>query len=181
MSLLCSPDVTLELRLEYLSRAIMSAKSSNLRTSVSGEGEFLHELEEKLEVARIQMQVYEALMRINTGPASAHLGHALAVLNSRLMDITTVRFPFPVSKWKWDLLNDIVWSWNASFICPSVTWRQESMQNELVPRAFPPSPLCWKNRGNEVVCKIHICRSPWGGASITNHCLSQPFPEKSYF
>lgn len=85
-----SPDVTLELRLEYLSRAIMSAKSSNLRTSVSGEGEFLHELEEKLEVARIQMQVYEALMRINTGPASAHLGHALAVLNSRLMDITTL-------------------------------------------------------------------------------------------
>ncbi|XP_074610935.1 nuclear pore complex protein Nup155-like [Acropora palmata] len=85
-----SPDVTLELRLEYLSRAIMSAKSSNLRTSVSGEGEFLHELEEKLEVARIQMQVYEALMRIKTGPAAAHLGHALAVLNSRLMDITTL-------------------------------------------------------------------------------------------
>ena len=43
-------DVTLELRLEYLSRAIMSAKSSNLRTSSSTEGEFLHELEEKLEV-----------------------------------------------------------------------------------------------------------------------------------
>lgn len=73
----------------------MSAKSSNLRTSVSGEGEFLHELEEKLEVARIQMQVYEALMRVNTGPASTHLGHALTVLNSRLMDITTVSFPFP--------------------------------------------------------------------------------------
>ena len=78
----------------------MSAKSSNLRTSVSGEGEFLHELEEKLEVARIQMQVYEALMRIKTGPAAAHLGHALAVLNSRLMDITTVRFPFPVSRFQ---------------------------------------------------------------------------------
>lgn len=85
-----SPDVTLELRLEYLSRAIMSAKSSNLRTAVSGEGEFLHELEEKLEVARIQMQVYEALMRINSVTSSRHLDQALAVLNSRLLDITTL-------------------------------------------------------------------------------------------
>ena len=82
----------MELRLEYLSRAIMSAKSSNLRTAVSGEGEFLHELEEKLEVARIQMQVYEALMRINSVTSSRHLDQALAVLNSRLLDITTVRF-----------------------------------------------------------------------------------------
>ena len=45
-----SADVDLESRLEYLSRAIMSGKSSNLRTSSSAEGEFLHELEEKLEV-----------------------------------------------------------------------------------------------------------------------------------
>ena len=42
--------MTLELRLEFLSRAIMSAKSCNLRTAASSEGEFLHELEEKLEV-----------------------------------------------------------------------------------------------------------------------------------
>lgn len=85
-----SPDVTLQLRLEYLSRAIMSAKSCNLRTAASGEGEFLHELEEKLEVARIQMQVYEALVRINTATPSRHLAQALALLNSCLMDITTL-------------------------------------------------------------------------------------------
>lgn len=35
-----SPGVTLELRLEYLARAIMSAKSCNLRTAGSGDGEF---------------------------------------------------------------------------------------------------------------------------------------------
>ena len=46
-----SHGINLEQRLEYLSRAIMSAKSSNLRTSSSSEGEFLHELEEKLEVS----------------------------------------------------------------------------------------------------------------------------------
>ena len=87
---LSSPDITLELRLEFLSRAIMSAKSCNLRTAASGEGEFLHELEEKLEVARIQMQVYEALTRVNTATSSRQLEQALALLNSHLMDITTV-------------------------------------------------------------------------------------------
>lgn len=85
-----SPDITLELRLEFLSRAIMSAKSCNLRTAASGEGEFLHELEEKLEVARIQMQVYEALTRVNAASQSRQLEQALAVLNSHLVDITTL-------------------------------------------------------------------------------------------
>ena len=85
-----SSEVKLQLRLEYLSRAIMSAKSCNLRTAASGEGEFLHELEEKLEVARIQMQVYEALSRINTATPSRQIDQALAVLNSRLLDITMV-------------------------------------------------------------------------------------------
>ena len=85
-----SSEVKLQLRLEYLSRAIMSAKSCNLRTAASGEGEFLHELEEKLEVARIQLQVYEALSRINAATPSRQIDQALAVLNSRLLDITTV-------------------------------------------------------------------------------------------
>ena len=44
------PSLSIHERLEYLSRAIMSAKSCNLVTSASMEGEFLHELEEKLEV-----------------------------------------------------------------------------------------------------------------------------------
>ena len=86
-----SADVTLELRLEYLARAIMSAKSCNLRTDGSGEGEFLHELEEKLEVARIQMQVYQALVRINAANPSRRIDEALMRLNSQLLDVTTVR------------------------------------------------------------------------------------------
>ena len=86
-----SPDVTLESRLEYLARAIMSAKSCNLRTAGSGEGEFLHELEEKLEVARIQMQVYQALVNLKAANPSRRISQALAVLDSRLLDVTTVR------------------------------------------------------------------------------------------
>lgn len=86
-----SPEVTLESRLEYLARAIMSAKSCNLRTAGSGEGEFLHELEEKLEVARIQMQVYQALVKLNASNPSRRIEQALAGLNSQLLDVTIVR------------------------------------------------------------------------------------------
>lgn len=86
-----SPEVLLESRLEYLARAIMSAKSCNLRTAGSGEGEFLHELEEKLEVARIQMQVYQALVKLNASNPSRRIDQALAGLNSQLLDVTTVR------------------------------------------------------------------------------------------
>lgn len=44
-----SNDIDLEGRLEYLSRAIMTAKSCNVRQPSISDGEFLHELEEKLE------------------------------------------------------------------------------------------------------------------------------------
>lgn len=83
--------MTLESRLEYLARAIMSAKSCNLRIAGSGEGEFLHELEEKLEVARIQMQVYQALVNLKAVNPSSRIAQALAALDSRLLDVTTVR------------------------------------------------------------------------------------------
>ena len=50
-------------RLEYLSRAIMCVKSGELggESSKVGVGELLHDLEEKMEVARVQLQVVEAL------------------------------------------------------------------------------------------------------------------------
>lgn len=38
-------------RIEYLSRAVMCAKSCGMLTSGSEEGEVLHEIEEKLEVS----------------------------------------------------------------------------------------------------------------------------------
>lgn len=69
----------------------MSAKSCNLRIAGSGEGEFLHELEEKLEVARIQMQVYQALVNLKAVNPSSRIAQALAALDSRLLDVTTVR------------------------------------------------------------------------------------------
>lgn len=58
-----STEVNLHQRLEYLSRAIMCVKSGELggESSKVGVGELLHDLEEKMEVARVQLQIVEAL------------------------------------------------------------------------------------------------------------------------
>ncbi len=48
----CSTEISLKQRLEYISRAILSAKSSSCVSSLGADGEFLHELEEKMEVLR---------------------------------------------------------------------------------------------------------------------------------
>ena len=47
----CSASLKLSQRLDYISRSVMCAKSSGAVTNISGEGEFLHELEEKMEVS----------------------------------------------------------------------------------------------------------------------------------
>jgi len=50
--LFCSTEISLQQRLEYIARAILSAKSSTAISSVAADGEFLHELEEKMEVRK---------------------------------------------------------------------------------------------------------------------------------
>lgn len=47
-----SATLTIQDRVAYISRAIMCAKNSLTVTSSNIEGEFLHELEDKLEVCR---------------------------------------------------------------------------------------------------------------------------------
>lgn len=47
-----STEISLQQRLEYLARAILSAKSSTAISSIAADGEFLHELEEKMEVRK---------------------------------------------------------------------------------------------------------------------------------
>ncbi len=78
-------DLELDERLEYISRAVMCAKSCNLATSASRAGEILHELEEKMEVARIQLGVLDAL---NLRPRTPEVAAAIGMLNEELMDIT---------------------------------------------------------------------------------------------
>lgn len=81
-----STEISLRQRLEYISRAILSAKSSSCTSSQGADGEFLHELEEKMEVARIQVQIQDMLIRRHSQHPSAQA--AIAQLDTELMDIT---------------------------------------------------------------------------------------------
>jgi len=47
-----SAELGLQQRMEYLSRAAVCAKSSTSHVLTAGDGEFLHELEDKMEVTR---------------------------------------------------------------------------------------------------------------------------------
>ncbi|GBM21727.1 Nuclear pore complex protein Nup155 [Araneus ventricosus] len=87
-------DMNLSQRIEYLSRAIMCIKGSEMRISSSGEGEFLHELEEKMEVARIQLQILEALQQkknslsVKASPIQTNsIDDAINTLNSNFQPI----------------------------------------------------------------------------------------------
>eukprot|EP00795_Rhopilema_esculentum_P004293 gene4293-20493_t len=82
-------SLVLQERVAYISRAIMCAKNSLTFASSNTEGEFLHELEEKLEVARIQYQVYQALNATNVGRSLIQeKADAIKLLDTQLVDIS---------------------------------------------------------------------------------------------
>ena len=73
--------------MEYLARAAMAAKSSGSGSGGSGEAEFLRELEEKIEVARLQLKILEALQNL---PQSNESKEAVVKLSADLVDISTL-------------------------------------------------------------------------------------------
>ncbi|XP_075900928.1 nuclear pore complex protein Nup155 [Nelusetta ayraudi] len=81
-----STEISLKQRLEYMARAILSAKSSSSISAQASDGEFLHELEEKMELVRIQVQIQETLIRQFSHHPSVK--SAMSQLDSELMDIT---------------------------------------------------------------------------------------------
>ncbi|XP_064486924.1 nuclear pore complex protein Nup155-like [Ornithodoros turicata] len=79
-------DLTLARRLEYLARAVVCVTSSELRSaSAAREGDFLHQLEEKMDVARLQLQVQEVILRRRDWPGMADVA---ATLDTELLDVT---------------------------------------------------------------------------------------------
>ena len=72
--------------MEYLSRAAMAAKSSGGGGGV-GEAEFLRELEEKIEVARLQLKILEAMQNL---PSTNETNEAVGKLGADLIDISTL-------------------------------------------------------------------------------------------
>lgn len=81
-----STEILLKQRLEYIARAILSAKSASCISAQAADGEFLHELEEKMELARIQVQIQETLIRQYSHHPSVKA--VISQLDSELMDIT---------------------------------------------------------------------------------------------
>lgn len=51
-----STEIYLKQRLEYIARAILSAKSSSSISAQASDGEFLHELEEKMDVCTVMVE-----------------------------------------------------------------------------------------------------------------------------
>ncbi|NXJ15091.1 NU155 protein, partial [Odontophorus gujanensis] len=97
-----STEISLQQRLEYIARAILSAKSSTAISSIAADGEFLHELEEKMDVARIQLQIQKTLQRQYSHHSSVQ--DAISQLDAELMDITKLygefADPFKLSECK---------------------------------------------------------------------------------
>ncbi|KAG8179998.1 hypothetical protein JTE90_020953 [Oedothorax gibbosus] len=94
-------DIKLGQRMEYLSRAIMCIKGSEMRMSSSGEGEFLHELEEKMEVARIQFHILSSLQHkkdiCKVSPLQSNsIDDAINTLNSNFQTIQQLYEEFAV-------------------------------------------------------------------------------------
>lgn len=83
-------DLTLEQRLEYLTLAVGNAKSHPI--SATGQHEtaiaFLTDLEEKLDVAQVQLEMYSTLLPRASDPGED--GAKVQLLGKRLFNITEV-------------------------------------------------------------------------------------------
>uniref|UniRef100_A0A8C0EQX2 Nucleoporin 155 n=1 Tax=Bubo bubo TaxID=30461 RepID=A0A8C0EQX2_BUBBB len=124
-----STEISLQQRLEYIARAILSAKSSTAISSIAADGEFLHELEEKMDVARIQLQIQETLQRQYSHHSSVQ--DAISQLDAELMDITKLygefADPFKLSECKLAIIHCAD---HADPILVQTLW-QEIIEKEL--------------------------------------------------
>ncbi|XP_057697653.1 nuclear pore complex protein Nup155-like isoform X3 [Corythoichthys intestinalis] len=81
-----STEISLKQRLEYLARAIMFAKTAFWISAKVADKKLLLELEKKMEVVRIQVQIQEALIQQYSNRASVK--NAISQLDSKLVNIT---------------------------------------------------------------------------------------------
>lgn len=94
-----STEIPLQQRLEYIARAILSAKSSTAISSTAADGEFLHELEEKMEVSDdTKLWSHSALSVL---PLVSDRSVATSIINSRLAcPYFSFIFVFRYKSWK---------------------------------------------------------------------------------
>jgi nuclear pore complex protein Nup155 len=100
-----STEINLQQRIEYLSRAIICVKSGELcmESHRGGTGQLLHDLEEKMEVARVQLHVLDGLIGLRNHIPEAE--GSIAQLNADLIDITQLYSDFaePYGLWECQL------------------------------------------------------------------------------
>ncbi|NWU89366.1 NU155 protein, partial [Upupa epops] len=178
-----STEISLQQRLEYIARAILSAKSSTAISPIAADGEFLHELEEKMEVARIQLQIQETLQRQYSHHSSVQ--DAVSQLDSQLMDITKLygefADPFKLSECKLAIIHcaghsdplliqtlweEIIEKELSDSICLSPSDRMQALSLKMVllgkmyagtPRYFPLGKLfyCLVQYLEQQVCNLN--------------------------
>ena len=92
LQVVCRFDVDLDSRLEHLTLAVANAKSHPI--SAGGRHEtaitFLTDLEEKLDVAQVQLEIYHTLLpHVNDAP---EVGERIKLLSKQLFTMTDVSF-----------------------------------------------------------------------------------------
>lgn len=87
-------NVSLKQRLEYLARAVMCMRSDKVGYAPHL-GVFLRELEDKIDIARVQEQILNCIIHQRGSHQAAE--SAVTKLNSNLYDITQVGFSFYLS------------------------------------------------------------------------------------
>ncbi|XP_041675233.1 LOW QUALITY PROTEIN: nuclear pore complex protein Nup154 [Drosophila eugracilis] len=97
-----SENITLEQRIEYLVRAVMCMRNGNVGSSITN-GIFLKELEDKLDIARVQKSVLVAMTELARHKLEAST--AVKELNYALFDITQLyqHFAEPFDLWECQL------------------------------------------------------------------------------
>lgn len=87
-------SINLAKRIEYIARAVMSMRSDTIGYSVH-HGEFLRDLEDKLEIAQVQKQILDTLNTNRPGPSeSVQVRDAVNALNSRLFNMSQLYSDF---------------------------------------------------------------------------------------
>ncbi|XP_063996077.1 nuclear pore complex protein Nup155 [Pogoniulus pusillus] len=182
-----STEISLQQRLEYIARAILSAKSSTAISSIAADGEFLHELEEKMEVARIQLQIQETLQQQYSHHSSVQ--DAISQLDAELMDITKLygefADPFKLSECKLAIIHcaghsdpilvqtlwqEIIEKELSDSVCLSPADRMQALSLKMIllgkvyagtPRYFPLDFLVQ-------FLEQHVCTLNWDVGFVTH-------------
>lgn len=95
-----STAIGLTQRIEYLSRSIVCARAAETSFGSAVQGQFLYELEEKMDVAKVQSQVLDTVSHLP--PHTPGVSEAISRLNADLLDVTQLyeQFAEPLGLWE---------------------------------------------------------------------------------